>query len=101
MTCCARDLRTCELHTVFFYSEPQRKDDGVLRFPNRYADYLQRCELSDARKGLELSGILSRGRVDPRYILEPDLPSAPLRAFNYTEAGGGKTCGKHINAVFK
>ena len=31
----------------------------------------------------------------------PQLPSAPLRAFSYTQAGGASSCGVRPNAVFK
>ena len=70
-------------------------------FPNRYAAYLDGVGIADARKGLELRGILRKGVVHPAYLDRPNLPSAPLRAFSYTQAGGAQSCGKHVNAVFK
>lgn len=56
------------------------------------------------RKGLELtSGILRSGRVRPEYLYDSLRPSAPLRAFSYTQAGGQQSCGdrSQINPVFK
>ena len=76
-----------------------------LRTPwtSRYAEYLAREDkLGAVRKGLELtSGILRCGRVRPEYLHDPLRPSAPLRAFSYTQAGGQQSCGDRINAVFK
>ena len=57
-------------------------------FPNRYASYLETGGFSDAKKALELSGILRNGVVAPEFVSHPALPSAPLRAFSYTMAGG-------------
>jgi hypothetical protein len=75
------------------------------RFPNRYAEYLQREKKLDAvRSGLELKrGGLMCGRVCQEFLDDPLRPSAPLRAFSYTQAGGRQTCGdrQRINAVFK
>lgn len=70
-------------------------------FPNRYASYLQRGGFGDARKALELSGILRNGAVAREFVEHPELPSAPLRAFSYTQAGGAASCGARPNAVFK
>lgn len=70
-------------------------------FPNRYADYLARGGFHDAKKALELTGILRNGCVLDEFIAHPDLPSAPLRAFSYTMAGGASSCGQRPNAVFK
>jgi hypothetical protein len=71
----------------------------------RYAEYLAREDkLGAVRKGLELtSGVLRSGRVRPEYLHDPLRPSAPLRAFSYTQAGGQQSCGERsqINAVFK
>lgn len=89
-----------------------------------YSEYLKRGEFGDARKALELSCILRNGVVpsevsscflQPAYYVadlidnsysfqfvnHPDLPSAPLRAFSYTMAGGAASCGARPNAVFK
>ena len=52
-------------------------------------------------QALELSGILRNGVVAPEFVAHPDLPSAPLRAFSYTMAGGAASCGARPNAVFK
>ncbi|KAL3928708.1 MAG: hypothetical protein SGPRY_002276 [Prymnesium sp.] len=75
------------------------------KFPNRYAEYLARADkLTKVRKGLELtSGILRSGRVRPEYLYDSLRPSAPLRAFSYTQAGGQQSCGdrSQINPVFK
>ncbi|KAL1523659.1 hypothetical protein AB1Y20_018594 [Prymnesium parvum] len=71
------------------------------RFPNRYSEYLKRGEFGDARKALELSCILRNGVVPSEFVNHPDLPSAPLRAFSYTMAGGAASCGARPNAVFK
>ena len=70
-------------------------------FPNRYADYLERGGFRDAKKALELSGILRNGVVLDDFLQRPDLPAAPLRAFSYTMAGGASSCGQRPNAVFK
>jgi len=70
-------------------------------FPNRYAAYLRRGGFTDARKALELSGILRNGAVAREFVEHPELPSAPLRAFSYTQAGGAASCGARPNAVFK
>ena len=75
------------------------------RFPNKYADYLQReGKLDDVRSSLELKrGGLLCGRVRKEYLDDPLRPSAPLRAFSYTQAGGRQVIGerRRINAVFK
>lgn len=75
------------------------------RFPNRYAEFLQREDkLDDVRSSLELKrGGLLCGRVRKELIDDPLRPSAPLRAFSYTQAGGRQACGERhrINAVFK
>lgn len=75
------------------------------RFPNRYADFLQReGKLGEVRKNLELrKGGLMCGRVRPEFLNDDLRPSAPLRAFSYTQAGGRQSCGEQhrINAVFK
>ena len=77
------------------------------RFPNRFASYLDHGPTSlrdlPARKALELPYILRHGRVPDEFLLNPDLPSAPLRAFSYTQAGGSASCGKVgcVNALFK
>ena len=75
------------------------------RFPNRYADYLQReGKLDDVRNNLELRrGGLMCGRVRKELLDDPLRPSAPLRAFSYTQAGGRQAIGdRHrINPVFK
>jgi hypothetical protein len=74
------------------------------KFPNRYAHYLHaEGKLGSVRKGLELSGCLMHGRVRPEFVSSERRPSAPLRAFSYTQAGGVQSCGaKHqLNAVFK
>ena len=55
----------------------------------------------DAKKALELTGILRNGVVLPEFLHHPELPSAPLRAFSYTMAGGASSCGQRPNAVFK
>ena len=81
-------------------------------FPNRYASYLQcvrrygadeRTRTLPARKVLELPHILRHGRVPNEFLRDPALPSAPLRAFSYTQVGGSAACGKvgGINALFK
>ena len=70
-------------------------------FPNRYQAYLKRGGFVDSKKALELSGILRNGCVAPEFVDHPDLPSAPLRAFSYTMAGGASSCGARPNAVFK
>ena len=70
-------------------------------FPNRYADYLQSGGFQDSKKALELTGILRNGVVLDEFVNHPDLPSAPLRAFSYTMAGGASSCGQRPNAVFK
>ena len=90
-----------------FYRE--LRDD---KFPNRYARYLDRLEdaqrtsyrraaQADAKKSLELGGILQKGCVTREYLRHDILPSAPLRAFTYTQAGGAASCGEHPNAIFK
>ena len=90
-----------------FYKELQKP-----HFPNRYASYLERLQTLaaarseqqlPARKALELPHILRHGRVPDEFLNDPELPSAPLRAFSYTMAGGSASCGKvgHINALFK
>ena len=90
-----------------FYKELQKP-----HFPNRYADYLGRLQRIGAatgmvelpaRKALELPHILRHGRVPDEFLHAADLPSAPLRAFSYTQAGGSASCGKVgcINALFK
>ena len=75
------------------------------RFPNRYADFLQReGKLDEVRSNLELKGGgLMCGRVRKEFLNDEQRPSAPLRAFSYTQAGGRMTCGdRHrINPVFK
>ncbi len=58
------------------------------KFPNRYANYLDAISEPDARKGLELHGLIKMGCVPEAYLDAPALPSAPLRAFTYTQAGG-------------
>ena len=70
-------------------------------FPNRYDAYLERGNFPDARKALELTGILRNGTVAREFLDHPELPSAPLRAFSYTMAGGASSCGARPNAVFK
>ena len=37
------------------------------------------------------------------YLHSGQLPSAPLRAFSYTQAGGSASCGKVgcVSAIFK
>lgn len=75
-------------------------------FPNRYAAYLAKMGThthghADARKALELAGILRNGCVHDDFLAHPELPSAPLRAFSYTQAGGAASCGQRPNAVFK
>ena len=55
----------------------------------------------DVKKLLELPGVLRNGRVHPHYLRHPDMPSSPLRAFSYTQAGGNTACGENINALFK
>ena len=85
-------------------------------FPNRYAAYLAALRADSrldklshdkhgvpkgARKMLELGGILRKGVVDDAYVADAELPSAPLRAFSYTQAGGGASTGHFLNAVFK
>lgn len=68
----------------------------------RFADYLKREEKPDqVRKHLELPGVLRGGRVADEYLRNKLRPSAPLRAFSYTQAGGAQACGDNINAVFK
>ena len=90
-----------------FYKELQKP-----HFPNRYATFLERLQAHaasrseqqlPARKALELPHILRHGRVPDEFLNDPELPSAPLRAFSYTMAGGSASCGKvgHINALFK
>ena len=73
------------------------------RFPNRYAQYLDLLGSAgaDAKRALNLPGIMRRGRVKPEYRNHPLLPSAPLRAFSYTTAGGMSAIGPNPNAVFK
>ena len=74
------------------------------KFPNRYAEYVQRDKpVGTVRKGLELAGALRCGRVLEEYLEDEERPSAPLRAFSYTQAGGTQSCGdgSAINAVFK
>ena len=71
------------------------------KLPNRYADYLERGGFADARRGLELPGVLRNGCVPDDFLRHPSLPSAPLRAFSYTQAGGAASCGQRPNAVFK
>lgn len=69
-----------------------------------YADYLNREHPDgDVRACLELKGKLVCGRVQSEYVNHPSRPSAPLRAFSYTQAGGTQACGANggINAVFK
>jgi hypothetical protein len=74
-------------------------------FPNQYADYLQReGKLDDVRSSLELKrGGLMCGRVRKEFLDDPLRPSAPLRAFSYTQAGGRQATGERhrINPVFK
>ena len=55
------------------------------------------------RDSLELKGNLKSGRVGFEFLDNPLMPSAPLRAFSYTQAGGVKATGSaaQINAVFK
>ena len=72
----------------------------------RYAQYLYKEKKvgPDVRKGLELTkGVLKSGRVSDSYLYDDARPSAPLRAFSYTQAGGMQSCGERssINAVFK
>ena len=82
------------------------------KFPNRYASYLRRLDEArqggwrpgdavDTKKSLELHGILKHGCVAREYLEHDVLPSAPLRAFSYTQAGGAQSCGEHINAIFR
>ena len=75
------------------------------KFPNRYAEWLAREDkIDDVRKSLEMAkGVLKSGRVTESYRLDPLRPSAPLRAFSYTQAGGRQSCGERhsINPVFK
>ena len=52
-----------------------------------------------ARK--ELAASKCNGVVAPEYVSHAELPSAPLRAFSYTQAGGATSCGQRPNAVFK
>ena len=52
----------------------------------RYADYLTRGGFTDARKALELPGVLRNGAVASEFVDHPEMPSAPLRAFSYTQA---------------
>ena len=76
-------------------------------FPNRYNSYLAMLDRAtagselDTRKALALHGRLWKGRVDSRFLDDPMLPSAPLRAFSYTQAGGAQACGHNPNAVFR
>ena len=42
-------------------------------FPNRYAAYLETGGFSDAKKALELSGILRNGVVAPEFVSHPAL----------------------------
>ena len=53
-------------------------------FPNRYAEYLERGRFADAKKALELTGILRNGCVAPEFVTHPELPSVcakpPARA---------------------
>ena len=69
------------------------------RFPNRYAQYLDMLDSGpsastfEAKPALELKGILRRGVVRADYRAHPRLPSAPLRAFTYTMAGGRSSIG--------
>ena len=66
-----------------FYREIQRDI-----FPNRYAAYLDKLPDTmrhlPTKKALELPHLLRHGRVPPEFLSDPDLPSAPLRAFSYT-----------------
>ena len=118
---CVCSLQVCSS----FYRELRNP-----HFPNRYADYLKRGGFTDAKKALELTGILRNGMrkqraikpsrdhltrshvfdplscwcagvVAPEFIAHPEMPSAPLRAFSYTMAGGASSCGQRPNAVFK
>ena len=43
---------------------------------------------------------LFKGTVKQEMLDDPDMPSAPLRAFSYTQAGGKQSCGENPNAVF-
>ena len=39
--------------------------------------------------------------VHEDFLRHSEMPSAPLRAFSYTMAGGAASCGARPNAVFK
>ena len=84
----------------------------------RYADFCIRhklhTDMPTLRAALELSRKvliprigpkvgLSKGRVSQTLLDDEMMPSAPLRAFSYTQAGGVKSCGndQQINPVFK
>ena len=72
-----------------FYRELRKAE-----LPNRYSTYLDKVGLpqrfatggSPTKKALELQGILKKGRVAQPYLDLPERPSAPLRAFSYTQA---------------
>ena len=95
--------------------------------PNRYAHFMGKVKhshekadgeptwdpKSDPRSALALDANilkslgtgfgLREGKVNNKMINDEQMPSAPLRAFSYTQAGGSTSCGvdKQINAVFK
>ena len=92
------------------------------KFPNRFASFLIKNKLQGEnmaamRSALEMSNDkmkrvvdgrangrghsgLFRGTVKQEMLDNLDMPSAPLRAFSYTQAGGKQSCGEKPNAVF-
>lgn len=110
---------------VNFYGELLSEE----KFPNRYATFLRHeklqvvleegethstaVQLEHTRDVLELKAEklkslgkgygLKRGRVHKDMIANKTMPSAPLRAFTYAQAGTKTSCGPdgQTNAVFK
>jgi hypothetical protein len=78
--------------------------DGHL--PHRYSAYLDLLPAAghegfDTKRALELAGHVRKGCVRPENLEYDALPSAPLRAFSYTTAGGRSSIGDSPNAIFK
>ena len=93
------------------------------KFPNRFESFLIKNKLlgenmAAMRSALEMSSDkmkhvvvgrgsngrghsgLFKGTVKEEMLHDEHMPSAPLRAFSYTQAGGKQSCGDKPNAVF-
>ena len=91
------------------------------KFPNRFANFLienklQGENMAAMRSALEMSNDkmkrvvggrangrghsgLFKGTVKQEMLDDPDMPSAPLRAFSYTQAGGKQSCGDSYSVI--